>query len=189
MLKQMFLVTLLFCAVNARADYSIKVIAPNNNYNDPPPYGQPALTINSSQTSPQTAIFTFFDNGSSAGNFISGNSGATVWLSDFSALSPNLTINSVTYNDVTLNQIFANGTTFNPSHIYEAIVNWSISSGVTSGNYLINLVISETHSGQGSDQMYVNVVPEPTQAVASCMLLGCGVLGFAGRRLLKKQAK
>ena len=34
-----------------------------------------------------------------------------------------------------------------------------------------------------------SAVPEPSQAVASFMLLGCGALVFTGRRLLKKQAQ
>jgi hypothetical protein len=34
-----------------------------------------------------------------------------------------------------------------------------------------------------------SAVPEPSQAVASFMLLGCGALVFMGRRLLKKQAQ
>jgi hypothetical protein len=47
-----------------------------------------------------------------------------------------------------------------------------------------------THGGTGyiNSDAYVSAVPEPSQVIGGCMLLGCGALVFTGRRFMAKRA-
>jgi hypothetical protein len=179
-LKQLFLVTLVVCAVNARAQYGINMSAGPLEITSPLLSGQSDYTLTLSGGN---------DNVFSPNSYTINTYGGPFSSVSFdTALS---TLNLVT------------GGTYNAG-TYQLVVDWTIGSAAAvvaaggywpSKQYFINLGANNVLQGgvfagaNTTDTIHVTAVPEPMQAVASCMLLGCGVLGFAGRRLLKKQAK
>ena len=89
--------------------------------------------------------------------------------------------------------IEANGFSTAP---FTATVNWSVPLGIAPGSYdiAVNLGYQSTTPGGpvGTDSVGGLIIlvpaPEPAQTLAGAMLLGCGGLIFAGRRLFKKQS-
>jgi hypothetical protein len=79
---------------------------------------------------------------------------------------------------------------------FTATVNWSVPLGTAPGSYdiAVNLGFQSTSVGGpvGSDSVGGLIIlvpaPEPAQTLAGIMLVGCGGLIFAGRRLFKKQS-
>jgi hypothetical protein len=80
---------------------------------------------------------------------------------------------------------------------FTATVDWSAESGLAPGSYDIAVSLGYTPtsvgaSPAGSDYLGNIIIlvpsPEPSQTLAGLMLLGCGGLIFAGRRLFKKQS-
>jgi hypothetical protein len=68
-------------------------------------------------------------------------------------------------------------------------VAWTLSPGLGIENESANIEVGFTGQyNYGNASEVISAVPEPTQTVAGAMLLGCGGLIFAGRRLFKKQA-
>jgi len=188
-LKQLFLVTLVVCAVNARAGYSLSVMTPNDTI---------ATEI---ETSPGGSGNSFFDvtvNGQAgfyAGLLLSvyqvDNTGNTYGLPLVGINNP-FTIGSPT--GMTLWQ--AINSSGSP---YTLTLNWSVNPGVPTDGYgLYGIFLAADQSAtvegitqaSGSDVLIVNIqpVPEPTQIFAFSMLLGCGALVFNNRRRMKKQA-
>jgi hypothetical protein len=175
-LKQMFLVALLFCVVNARADYSIGMGA------GPLVTTQPLLSGQSSYT---LTLAGGNDNVFSPNSYTINTYGGPFSSVSFdTALS---TLNLVT------------GGTYNAG-TYQLVVDWTIGSAAAvvaaggywpSKQYFINLDVSAIQGGVpagGNVTDTVNIVPEPTQIFALSMLLGCGALVFNSRRRMKKQA-
>ena len=68
------------------------------------------------------------------------------------------------------------------------VVDWTVSSAISAENTFATIEVGLTGISDAENaHSTVNAVPEPTQTVAGAMLLGCGGLIFAGRRLFKKQ--
>jgi len=84
---------------------------------------------------------------------------------------------------------------------FTATVNWSVPNGLAPGSYDIAVALGYASTDGGlvangstpEDQVSVGGIiilvpaPEPAQTLAGAMLVGCGGLIFAGRRLFKKQ--
>jgi len=77
---------------------------------------------------------------------------------------------------------------------YKVVVSWTISGTVPPPNtdYLTTTIqASSGNTAQreaAATEYDVSAVPEPAQTVAGAMLLGCGGLVFAGRRLFTKKS-
>lgn len=82
---------------------------------------------------------------------------------------------------------------------YDLAISWTVSGSTTPDFYVAGLganVVGYTSGNyltSGFKYTAFDVaaasVPEPSQAIAGCMLLGCGGLVFVSRRFVKKQAK
>ena len=77
---------------------------------------------------------------------------------------------------------------------YKVVVSWTISGTVPPPNtdYLTTTIqASSGNTAQreaAATEYDVSAAPEPAQTVAGAMLLGCGGLVFAGRRLFTKKS-
>jgi hypothetical protein len=192
-LKQMLVVTLVFCAVNARASYSVDGTPGPLSTVNPGDSGQSTLQLvlgsGYTYTLKSTSLFRVVEDSSNlpAAPF------SPISVQEYNVLSPTTPLNWVYGSTI------AAGT-------YDLIVSWTAlpnSSFIGGGGsldyglYDIAFKVTvksgtkptQTYSGGPQVDIEPALVAEPTQAVASCMLLGCGALGFAGRRLLKKRAK
>ncbi len=74
-------------------------------------------------------------------------------------------------------------------------VSWFVPLGTHAGNYSIAVALDATLATGGptiadpiGNIIVIVPAPEPAQTLAGAMLLGCGGLIFAGRRLFKKQS-
>jgi hypothetical protein len=173
-LKQMFLATLVVCAINARADYTV---TPGSPVNITPGdtsthYSDYVLTVTPGDTINLNKIIS---------SFITDWDGVLATAGFYPAGSTlNLSINQ---NAV-------------PVGIYTLVVDWTLNSNpaiATIGSHQLELDVHGTVNGAlavhgESDIINIVPVPEPMQTAASCLLLGCGGLVFIGRRLVKKQA-
>lgn len=139
-----------------------------------------------------TAYFTLTDLGSLNVNKTYYGFVATVKSS--SITSP-LVINSVSVVPSGFNEyVYGNGTL---SHPITIDVNWTLPA-TSAGTYDYDVYLTwstgtgGTAAPAGGLEVGIGHVtaaaPEPAQALAGAMLLGCGGLVFAGRRLFKKQA-
>ena len=85
------------------------------------------------------------------------------------------------------------GETITAATPFQIIVDWTISSNpaFVGTEYAANYSIgTDAYGSVGAAQNIIFAVvatPEPAQIVAGSMLLGCGVIVFASRRLLRKK--
>jgi hypothetical protein len=143
-----------------------------------------------------------------------GPSGADAVLAGYASIS-SVTLNLVGGGSISLTD--SGGTWDSPtgvsvggSQAYTVTVDWNINSSyLTTPNWsghvfdwtsyydlTLNGTLapgagtSLTHGGTGyiNSDAYVSAVPEPSQVIGGCMLLGCGALVFTGRRFMAKRA-
>ena len=94
-----------------------------------------------------------------------------------------------------LNPSGANSIGLSANTGYNIIVDWTVSEALPGQQDLLDLNFKYSTTGvtgtYSPDTLLgvinVSTVPEPAQTVAGAMLLGCGGLVFAGRRMFKKQ--
>jgi hypothetical protein len=157
---------------------------------------------------------TWSNTGASGGDVTLGQSGSSVFTfvqTGGSATIPN-NLNTLPGFDVgtinvpfdifsSLTVVSAGGTGYNPSTgvVTEGLpitvtVDWTVSptAVIGTGTFItaeLDTTTSEFESSTSGLFVVTPVsVPEPAQTVAGALILGCGGLVFAGRRVFKKQA-
>jgi len=83
-----------------------------------------------------------------------------------------------------------------PASLFDVVVQWTVAAVPVGSPDDVTVTISATptigggaNANEGTDTKYViSAAPEPAQTVAGAMLLGCGGLVFAGRRLFSKKS-
>jgi hypothetical protein len=199
--KQIIAVAALaFCAYNAQAfKYQLAISSTTD------PLG----------TGPDQSVYLPGATGQTDFNFaLVGGSSSALWAGTtvsgtaYSSLvsSPAGAFSSVTVDPAT-DLVTGPGQTYsvngNGGDGYDEVVNWTISPTAINevGSITFSFaVITPSQAGStnpntkllGAQTLQVDIVPtvtvpEPAQTVAGAMLLGCGGLVFAGRRLFKKQ--
>ena len=189
-INTLLLAGLVLCAVNARADYALSTTAETHNT-----MGN-ALTIYNPGSGTHNTVFDISILGSSG--FYAGKSislfqmdGSGNVLNDFSDQLNVLYTASA--SGLATRQALNSGTP------YTMTVSWSAGSGLSSGLYALGLTVNQSSTAggvgvaSGTGYTYFNLqtsaVPEPSQAAAGGMLLGCGALVFSGRRWMKRLAQ
>jgi hypothetical protein len=172
--KPLLVMVLAAGAISARAEWVI--VGPDHITVTPGETGSSIYQFTPPNAPPDTAIITSEDSsfqaeGSGVNMPISSTAPITQYLPDISPVGDTITA----------------GTTF------DITVDWTISSNPAfigteyAANYSID---TDAYGGAGAAQditFSVVATPEPAQTLAGGMLLGCGIIGFAGRRLLKKK--
>jgi len=217
MINQLVLAALVLGAVNANATYSysisgVSLAGGGNTTGGTGSYSQGGNTYTAGNTYSGGTYVTGFFAGSTFPSDINGGvtgqsifnvnvigsgstSGWTLTATPFEGSSdPNFLINSVSIAGLAPSTGFlATG-----KHTYAVTVGWTI-TGVNGSypNWLqqfnLDLGSGVSHNGGQvgptvfSSPDYITAVPEPGQTVAGAALLGCGFVGFVGRRFFKKQ--
>lgn len=200
-IKSIAIISLAVCAISAKASYSYAVNSSPGDYvtGDIGPV-DPGSTVNS-------ATFNVVLGGANSARYTWGSAALSVYAGDIS--SP--TGSPLTGGSSPFTALSLTGGGFTPGQIYAKGVtspNWTVSftlksAGLNAGD-VYTVFFTPTFSaftGNGSSspidnpaQAYGNfnveiaAVPEPSQAIAGAMLLGCGALVFTGRRWMRKNA-
>ena len=186
-IKHAILLTIALCAVSAQAAfYNLEVAAVNYN------------SSGSALNSPLGSLATFnfsLQKGAGSQDSYYDTKYSTFSLEYFSAGDWQAAsfVTTPIISGLTANQQIS-------SSVLNFTVSWTPGLLRDLGQYRIRTTISGDSSpgsrdglASGSTYSYLNLepaaVPEPTQAIAASMLLGCGGLVFARRRFIKKQAK
>lgn len=214
-LKQILFAALVLGAANANAAYSISSVSlatGGNTTGGTGSYSQGGNTYTAGNTySGGTYVAGFFagsafpadSHGGVTGQSIfnvnvTGSGSTTGWTltaTPFEASNDaNFDLNSISIAGLAPSTQFLE----TGNHTYAVTVGWTI-TGVNGSypNWLqqFNLELGSGLSHNGSQvgptsfssADYITAVPEPGQTVAGAAILGCGFVGFVGRRFLKKQ--
>jgi len=172
--KQMFLVTLALWVVHARANWVI--------------------------TAPATEIIVNGASGSSTFTYdpdVSGTASigqSILYVYETSPGSGRLPAPGRARDPFSSVTVVSAPSTFTAGTPFQVIVDWATLPESMGGvnvpsTFYIQFKLYTSDGLQTTSQNFnIAPVPESTQPIASCMLLGCGLVGFAGQRLLKKRA-
>ena len=195
-IKTLAIISLAVCAISAKASYSYAVGSSPGDY---VPGDQGAVSPGSTVNDAAFAITLAGANGS---KYTFGGATLSVYAGDLlvpagsplsGASSPFSTL-SLTGGGFTVGNQYAKGVT-SPDFTLQFVVKPTATPGDLFTVFFTPSFSAYTGSGGGTaPQQYGNfnvqiaAVPEPSQAIAGAMLLGCGALVFTGRRYLSKFA-
>ena len=194
-LKQIIILAAALCAVNTQAAPTFSVNAPSTVSTTAGGSGVSIYTLR--VNSP-----TYFDGFNAPYN----ENPSQVFNGIFSSLSFD-----VAHSSPELSGLGGSGTAFSAPHTggyfvntgdYNLAISWTVDNATLPGLYNTALGVRPAGYLSSNGSYYIvptmsyttfdvsaAAVPEPTQAIAGCMLLGCGGLVFVSRRFIKKQAK
>jgi len=187
-LQHAILLTIALCAASAQASYSLAVNELNHTSTGTALVSAPGelATFNLSLSAGAGSQNSYFNISDSYFSLQYSGNGGSSW-------SPVGFISNPTISGLADGQLIT-------SSASSFTVSWTPAIGRTLGDYrIISHISGDSVRGSfdgfasGTTLSYLNLepaaVPEPTQAIAASMLLGCGGLVFVSRRYIKKQAQ